>query len=302
MPCISLIGDILVLLAFSTSVIDFCSGWQNIKYCRHPIQLWLMVSYGSIGIFRIGHYLNSSTLSVIHSAWFAICPATQRSKCISALIFGLLVPAFLCWTILGTVWLAEIEKAAPHCLVSPSHSWYFVIWLGICYAWVAFYCLLVLVALMMEEQTMSQAALHQRLSQEVYGLSSWNEASLYIAHEHSRGMKSRHIAALPTFLYEGPSKSQSTCSICIQDYQKGDCIRELEPCGHRFHSTCIDVWLHRSSFCPNCKRTIKPATYPWGFIQSKFLPSSLVALLDSSRLLSPVSMDGAGDIELSPFV
>lgn len=46
---------------------------------------------------------------------------------------------------------------------------------------------------------------------------------------------------------------QDTCSICLEEYDQGECIRVL-PCGHTFHSDCIFPWLtERSPTCPLCK-------------------------------------------------
>jgi hypothetical protein len=44
-----------------------------------------------------------------------------------------------------------------------------------------------------------------------------------------------------------------TCAVCLEDFEPGDLLRAL-PCGHRFHTDCIDPWLtERSSACPMCK-------------------------------------------------
>merc|ERR1712176_1321368 len=46
---------------------------------------------------------------------------------------------------------------------------------------------------------------------------------------------------------------QDTCSICLEEYEQGECIRVLT-CGHTFHSSCIFPWLtERSPTCPLCK-------------------------------------------------
>jgi hypothetical protein len=48
--------------------------------------------------------------------------------------------------------------------------------------------------------------------------------------------------------------TDKTCALCIDDYEKGDIIRELK-CGHLFHADCVDEWLlqvRRS--CPVCNR------------------------------------------------
>ncbi len=56
-----------------------------------------------------------------------------------------------------------------------------------------------------------------------------------------------------------PSTDKQTCAICCTDYTKGDKLRVLSKCQHRFHKECVDVWLkdgddgfggHRT--CPIC--------------------------------------------------
>eukprot|EP00747_Dinoflagellata_sp_TGD_P034144 gnl/TRDRNA2_/TRDRNA2_137080_c0_seq1.p1 gnl/TRDRNA2_/TRDRNA2_137080_c0~~gnl/TRDRNA2_/TRDRNA2_137080_c0_seq1.p1 ORF type:complete len:504 (-),score=34.66 gnl/TRDRNA2_/TRDRNA2_137080_c0_seq1:34-1545(-) len=70
-----------------------------------------------------------------------------------------------------------------------------------------------------------------------------------------------------------PSKTQrrreapeASCSICLDplyrtghpDSQKEEgCVYAL-PCGHAFHSGCIERWLKVSSTCPLCKTSVQP--------------------------------------------
>mmetsp|Transcript_48805 Transcript_48805/g.136611 ORF Transcript_48805/g.136611 Transcript_48805/m.136611 type:complete len:309 (+) Transcript_48805:74-1000(+) len=50
--------------------------------------------------------------------------------------------------------------------------------------------------------------------------------------------------------------SGMSCAICLVGYTSGDCLRVL-PCGHRFHSDCVDRWLtERSRTCPLCSKRI----------------------------------------------
>ena len=51
-----------------------------------------------------------------------------------------------------------------------------------------------------------------------------------------------------------------TCTICLDDYEDGDLVRELA-CGHAFHKECIDMWLTtKASFCPMCKADCSVST------------------------------------------
>ncbi len=56
--------------------------------------------------------------------------------------------------------------------------------------------------------------------------------------------------------------SQSTCSICLDDFDShSTVVREL-PCGHVFHPECVDTFLTtNSSLCPLCKKSVLPVGY-----------------------------------------
>ena len=48
------------------------------------------------------------------------------------------------------------------------------------------------------------------------------------------------------------TKSEA-CTICLDQCQKFEEVREMFPCQHFFHVKCIDNWLTRSATCPNCR-------------------------------------------------
>ncbi|CAI7833685.1 unnamed protein product [Closterium sp. NIES-54] len=50
------------------------------------------------------------------------------------------------------------------------------------------------------------------------------------------------------------------CAVCLGDYDEGERIKLLPPCGHRFHADCIDLWLSSKSTCPICRKDLRPAT------------------------------------------
>jgi hypothetical protein len=72
----------------------------------------------------------------------------------------------------------------------------------------------------------------------------------------------------------GPSFSQASCSICLEDFvPRTSLVREL-PCTHIFHAECIDTFLSREScLCPLCKMSVLPASFfpdqVTGFLQHR---------------------------------
>ncbi|KAF0934480.1 hypothetical protein E2562_025557 [Oryza meyeriana var. granulata] len=76
------------------------------------------------------------------------------------------------------------------------------------------------------------------------------------------------IDALPAFAYARPaadgegggSKSGrcALCSVCLEDVQAGEMVRQLPACRHLFHVDCIDMWLHSHSTCPLCRCNVSP--------------------------------------------
>ncbi|CAM9600494.1 unnamed protein product [Ectocarpus fasciculatus] len=51
---------------------------------------------------------------------------------------------------------------------------------------------------------------------------------------------------------DSDSASSITCAICLASYQEEEVIKVL-PCGHDFHSECLDAWLELKAECPLCK-------------------------------------------------
>lgn len=47
--------------------------------------------------------------------------------------------------------------------------------------------------------------------------------------------------------------AESTCVICMESFDEEQTINR-PPCGHIFHSDCLNQWLERSRSCPICRR------------------------------------------------
>ena len=59
---------------------------------------------------------------------------------------------------------------------------------------------------------------------------------------------------------EDNAQNGLACSVCTDDFVKGQDIRVL-PCNHKFHPECIDPWLlNVSGTCPLCRVDLRPTT------------------------------------------
>ncbi|VDP91457.1 unnamed protein product [Echinostoma caproni] len=57
-------------------------------------------------------------------------------------------------------------------------------------------------------------------------------------------------------LQSSPGRGFPECEVCLTEYQNKDRLRHL-PCGHAFHSKCIDIWFNQSSTCPKCRAGVR---------------------------------------------
>ena len=48
------------------------------------------------------------------------------------------------------------------------------------------------------------------------------------------------------------------CSVCLSDFQAGEPVKILPPCGHAFHVQCISEWLAAKDTCPLCRCCLAP--------------------------------------------
>jgi hypothetical protein len=62
-----------------------------------------------------------------------------------------------------------------------------------------------------------------------------------------------HVAAA------SPDAEEPTCAVCLCDLEPGDLLRAL-PCGHSYHTACVDPWLLESQTCPLCKDNVAART------------------------------------------
>ena len=173
----------------------------------------------------------------------------------SALIVCVLYPCLVLWVVLGTVWFVEVQIEGPECFQEPQ-QWYFLVWLLIFYIWVIVYTLAITTSAMIwvtftQYRHAEVMSLYSHLA-DLYGE---NQApSMRIALLEGVGLSLEGIAKLREFYVE-EENCADTCSICLEEFKKGEHVRML-PCNHLFHRCCVDLWLLRRAECPMCKHLI----------------------------------------------
>lgn len=78
-----------------------------------------------------------------------------------------------------------------------------------------------------------------------------------------------------------------TCSICTEDFERGQDIRVL-PCNHRFHPACVDPWLLEvSGTCPLCRVDLRPTEPTASSVTTGDMPPPLDPSAESANNNSP---------------
>ena len=131
------------------------------------------------------------------------------------------------WALVGTFWLADVN-AEDSCFVSEQGFWHFISWLIFFYVWVIGY-----------NTSLLRAAFVHTHNGNYYRL-------------EDAGMAPAAINEL----WSEQGRSDVICTVCQYEFLGQDRARIL-PCGHRFHLSCVDIWLAHKGTCPNCKRDLR---------------------------------------------
>jgi len=224
--------------ALGYSIIVLIIKWSRYSDCDNPLQLFLLVDYVTIILFRMSHFF-MQCVSETRLQPYAVC-----------LKIGIIYPFFVAWTIVGTAWFRQ----SGSCLPESNQYWTFVIWLVLCYVWITLYsCLLI-----------CQICLGGGLralngGRRIDGFNGLNDADnnfpfpLQLRYQQQEDrLQQNEIDVIPTFLATD-QETQKTCSICLENFRPGESLKKLHQCDHFFHSACIDGWLGRRNSCPLCR-------------------------------------------------
>lgn len=102
------------------------------------------------------------------------------------------------------------------------------------------------------------ARIHLNSSRRSFPIASRSDLSLLERGLH--GVEPVVVANFPMkkFSDEYFAAAEDTqCAVCLAEYHGEDTLRILPYCGHSFHATCIDIWLHQHSTCPVCRVSLR---------------------------------------------
>ncbi|KAG9454040.1 hypothetical protein H6P81_006944 [Aristolochia fimbriata] len=74
------------------------------------------------------------------------------------------------------------------------------------------------------------------------------------------GIPPECVKKLPAFSFSLKKTSglcgETSCPICLQEFEEGEAARKLPVCSHSFHMACVDKWLLRHGSCPICRQDV----------------------------------------------
>ncbi|KAM2934237.1 hypothetical protein FF1_042082 [Malus domestica] len=75
----------------------------------------------------------------------------------------------------------------------------------------------------------------------------------------ARGLDKPRLEAYPKIVLGEsrrlPKPDNSTCPICLSEYQPKETLKTIPKCQHCFHADCIDEWLQMNATCPICRNS-----------------------------------------------
>lgn len=265
------LNDGVLLMSLLYSSIDIQYEWEAFSSCSRPIHTWLLVSYVVVIAFRLLPILGMQYTST--DAGEFLLNLRQKERLPQLLVLALwfvAMPFFVFWTLLGSWWLRNVMTHTPYCLPAGAHTWFIVLWQALSYMWIVIHIVLGVMAWILESRLRrAEVDLRQIADDDV--IARWGAnisqlpgyASLPGAGERSTGLTAAEINSLPP-----PEEwatclacDQCDCSICLNDFHKGERVRVLSSCGHVFHKSCIDLWLLRNAECPLCKRDVRSGSH-----------------------------------------
>lgn len=262
-------NDALLLMSILYLSIDLVGDWDEFKGCHQPIHQWILVSYGLVVLSRLV-YISGAMLSRISAGAFLLDLREKDSnvQALMKLTWFAILPAFTAWSVVGTKWIWDVVQFTPQCAPGGAHFWFLAIWQSLSYFWICVHGGLGGVAWFLEHRLRrAERQLRQLESPDV--IARWGHVSQLgrfdnmpdLAGGSGLGLSPDTIMSLSGASIAAVCFADDCeCPICLNAIKTGDQMRELAGCSHRFHRSCIDLWLVRRADCPLCKGKVLPST------------------------------------------
>lgn len=76
-----------------------------------------------------------------------------------------------------------------------------------------------------------------------------------IDHLEQHTSKGKYSDLKKEVMGEREGEGSECCSVCLTQIQNEDIVRKT-PCGHIFHTDCVDLWCIRNLTCPICREPL----------------------------------------------
>lgn len=273
-------NDAVLLGCIGYTCVDLLLDWDSFSTCSKPVHVWLFTSCACAFGFRVMRMLGSWACSAAASTTAAggggrpiggnigeclldIGHKVLLPKAVMIFTWAIFVPFFALWNFQGTMWLWEVMNNTPQCIPTDTHAWFSVVWLFLTYLWLVVHIGLAVQALRLKRRVRRVEA-NLREVEDSETIERWGPMSSTGARSlmdsWKGGLSPASIKALPIEVVPASGLNcinQLDCSICLSDLEPGETMRCLPGCGHRFHRSCIDLWLVRQAECPLCKQAVE---------------------------------------------
>uniref|UniRef100_A0A1A9W0T0 RING-type domain-containing protein n=1 Tax=Glossina brevipalpis TaxID=37001 RepID=A0A1A9W0T0_9MUSC len=81
-----------------------------------------------------------------------------------------------------------------------------------------------------------------------------NRTKLYIIEAQLTDTVQQIIDMAYTFKFDDKISNQTTCAVCLFDFEINELVQKMMFCEHIFHASCVKEWLKLNTSCPLCRR------------------------------------------------
>jgi len=98
---------------------------------------------------------------------------------------------------------------------------------------------------------------------------------------------------------DGSSNMNTSCPITLDEFQNGDVVRQIIPCGHMFQESALRNWFTRNVRCPVCRYDIRD--YMSSAAETSG-PDNNADILNNSNLMNGIDYNSDSDTDADEYV